>query len=170
MQQVGVFLLAESRGRKQDARILFGNAKWRCWAAYKPVSQVCFFPSSLLRSNVGSIHSLGHTEARGPDSGCTHIELHVSNQNSCFSTNAEGCWLASRNLCSRWGEGDKIMHCMAEILLLLGVRQAEAALLNPCVLATNKSACWALCNLGHVIWQVNSWAEHLGFLQLSPVL
>jgi len=46
--------------------------------------------------------------------------------------------------------------CTAEMPLLLGVRQAGAALLNLHVLGTNKGACWALCNLGHVTWQVNS--------------
>lgn len=43
----------------------------------------------------------------------------------------------------------------------------QAGSLNLHVLGTLKGVCCALCNLGRVIWQVNSWAEHSGLLQLS---
>lgn len=64
----------------------------------KAVSQIKFFPSSLLWSV--AVSSWGHGGVAAPGSGCeaSLSELHVSNQNGLFSTPAKGCWLASTSL------------------------------------------------------------------------
>lgn len=125
---------------KQDAGALF--LPWcemkffGLFMRVKAVSQVSFFPGSLLRSIAGS--SWGHGGAAAP--GCARWVTRLQPKWPFLST----CW-------SGQGERDKMMCCTAEMPLLLGGRQAGAAPLNLRLLGTNK-VCVGLC----VTWVTSS--------------
>lgn len=134
-----------------------------CWPAHesKGSQTSLVLPQQPLRSIAGS--SWGHGGAAAASCGWKSsgwaLHLQAKGTFSLHLQRASG-WSSWAFLARTWGGKQTDVFYSRYSPTFMG----QGGTLNLRVLGTLKGVCWALCNLGRVIWQVNSWAEHSGLL------